>query len=176
GAFRLERVRFDHFSYSFTSALSRTGVINSLVLPSSVATLGVVLGLLLGYAIHRTRARGRGALDFISTVPVGVPGIVLALGVLLAYIRTPLYATLAILLVGYLSRYMPYGQRNVASVLLALSPDLEQSARTAGASWWTTMRRVVVPLVWPGMVSAWLLLFVIFIRELPISILLYTAG
>ena len=176
GEIKPDTMTLDHYAYALSSPVSTVGIRNSLVLSAAGATLGVVIGLFLAYIIHRTRARGRAALDFISTVPIGVPGIVLALGILLAYIRTPLYSTLAILLIGYLSRYMPYGQRNVASVLLALSPDLEQSARTAGASWWTTMRRVVVPLVWPGMVSAWLLLFVIFIRELPISILLYTAG
>jgi iron(III) transport system permease protein len=176
GSFSLARVTFDHFGYAFVSPVSHTGIINSLVLATVGASLGVVLGLLLGYAIHRTRARGRAALDFISTLPIGVPGIVLALGVLLAYIRTPLYATLAILLVGYLSRYMPYGQRNVSSVMLALSPELEQSARVSGVSWLQTLWRIVVPLAWPGIASAWLLLFVLFVRELPISILLYQSG
>jgi iron(III) transport system permease protein len=156
--------------------VSRTGIINSLWLAGVGATLGVGIGLLRGYSIHRTAARGRGLLDFISTVPIGVPGIVLALGILLAYIRTPLYATPFILLVGYLSRYMPYGQRNVSSVMLALSPELEQSARVAGLSWLGSIRRVVIPLIWPGMASAWLLLFVLFMRELPISLLLYQSG
>jgi iron(III) transport system permease protein len=176
GVVSADRLTFDHFGYAFASPVSRTGIINSLALSTVGASLGVVIGLLLGYAIHRTKARGRSALDFISTVPIGVPGIVLALGILLAYIRTPLYATLAILLVGYLSRYMPYGQRNVASVMLALSPELEQSARVSGLSWLRTMWRILVPLVWPGIASAWLLLFVLFMRELPISILLYQSG
>jgi iron(III) transport system permease protein len=177
GEIRFESMTLDHYAYAlFGSPVSSAGIRNSLLLSAVGATLGVLIGLFLGYLIHRTNVRGRGALDFISTVPIGVPGIVLAIGIAMAYIGTPLYGTLLILLVGYLSRYMPYGQRNVSSVLLALSPDLEQSARTAGASWLITMRRIVVPLVWPGMVSAWLLLFVIFIRELPISILLYTAG
>lgn len=176
GTFSPARMTFDHFAYVFASPVSRAGIVNSLVLAVVGASVGVILGLVLGYAIHRTQARGRSALDFISTVPIGVPGIVLALGILLAYIRTPLYATLAILLVGYLSRYMPYGQRNVSSVMLALSPELEQSARVSGLSWLRTMWRIVVPLVWPGMASAWLLLFVLFVRELPISILLYQSG
>ena len=166
----------DHFGYALSHPVSTAGIRNSLTLSALGATAGVILGLFLAYAIHRTRARGRGLIDFVTTVPIGVPGIVLAVGILLAYIRTPLYATLAILLVGYLSRYMPYGQRNVSSVLLALSPELEQSARVSGLTWAGTMRRIVVPLVWPGMISAWLLLFVIFIRELPISILLYQSG
>ena len=176
GDIKPETFTLDHYTYVFNQPVSTTGLKNSLIVSSVAATLGVIIGLFLGYAIHRTHTRGRGALDFFSTVPIGVPGIVLAIGILVAYIRTPLYGTLAILLVGYLSRYMPYGQRNVSSVLLALSPDLEQSARVAGASWLYAMRRIIVPLIWPGMVSAWILLFVIFIRELPISVLLYSAG
>jgi iron(III) transport system permease protein len=166
----------DHYGYVFANRIAMNGLGNSFIVATVTATIGVVLGLFIAYIIYRTKTPGRGLLDFVSTVPIGVPGIVLALGVLLAYIKTPLYGSLWILVVGYLSRYQPYGQRNVASILLALSADLEQSARTAGASWLYTMRRVVVPLVWPGMVSAWLLLFVISLRELPISILLYTTG
>jgi iron(III) transport system permease protein len=176
GEFSATRLTADHFAYAFQSPVSRAGIVNSLILAGGGATLGVVIGLMLGYVIHRTRARGRATLDFITTIPIGVPGIVLALGILLAYIRTPLYATLGILLLGYLSRYMPYGQRSVSSVLLTLSPELEQSARVAGLSWLQTVRRIIVPLVWPGMASAWLLLFVLFIRELPISLLLYQSG
>lgn len=176
GEIRPDTMTLDHYAYAFGHPVAGAGMKNSLILSAAGATLGVILGLFVAYIIYRSKAPGRGALDFISTVPIGVPGIVLALGILLAYIRTPLYATLMILLVGYLSRYMPYGQRNIASVLLALSPELEQSARTAGASWLVTMRRIVAPLVWPGMLSAWVLLFVIYLRELPISILLYTAG
>lgn len=175
GEIKPESMTLDHYAYVFSSPVSTAGIRNSLILSTVGATLGVLIGLFLAYAIHRGKLPGRRALDFISTVPIGVPGIVLAIGILMAYIPTPLYGTLLILLVGYISRYMPYGQRNVSSVLLALSPDLEQSARTAGASWLTTMRRVIVPLVLPGMISAWVLLFVIFIRELPISILLYTS-
>src|SRR5919202_1779110 len=176
GEFSPARLTLDHFGYAFQSPVSRAGIVNSLILASGGATLGVVIGLVLGYVIHRTRARGRATLDVVTTIPIGVPGTVLALGILLAYIRTPLYATLWILLIGYLSRYMPYGQRSVSSVLLALSPELEQSARLIGLSWLQTVRRIIVPLVWPGMASAWLLIFVLFIRELPISLLLYQSG
>lgn len=131
---------------------------------------------MLSLAIDRTRGTGRALVEVVTTIPIGVPGIVLALGILLAYIHTPLYATLGILLVGYISRFMPYGQHGVSSVLLALSPELEQSARVAGLSWLQAIRGIVVPLVWPGIVSAWLLLFVLFLRELPISLLLYHSG
>jgi iron(III) transport system permease protein len=135
-----------------------------------------VLVLLVSYGIHRGRGRFRGPLDVLSSLPVGFPGIVLAMGILLAYIRTPVYSTLWILLIGYITRFMPYGQRMVSAALVSLSPELEQSSRTAGATWLTTLRRVTLPLLKPGIVAGWLLLFVIFLREFPISVLLYKGG
>lgn len=176
GVFDPTTATLDHYAYVLNQPVAQRGIVNSLALSTAGAVIAVGLGLLLGYVIHRSRLPGRATLDFISTIPVGIPGIVLSIGILLGYISTPLYATFGILLVGYLSRYMPYGQRSVSSVLLAISPDLEDSARTVGCSWLTRVSRVLIPLVWPGMVSAWLLLFVVFMREFPISILLYSSG
>lgn len=107
---------------------------------------------------------------------MGFPGIVLGMGILIVYIKTPIYGTLWILLLGYVTRFFPYGQRNVASVMLAVSEELEQSSRLVGASWATTLRRITIPLLKPGIFAGWLLMFLIFIRELSISIILFTAG
>ncbi|MDP7368884.1 MAG: ABC transporter permease subunit, partial [Nitrospinota bacterium] len=89
---------------------------------------------------------------------------------------TPIYATLGILLVGYITRFFPYGQRNISSILLAVSEELDQSSRMAGATWLTTLWRITIPLLKPGIFAGWVLLFVIFLRELSISIILYSVG
>ncbi len=176
GRFDPRALTLANYGYVFTYPLSARAVWNSLKLAGAGATICMALTLLVAFAIHRGRGRGRALLDFLSSLPVGFPGIVLAMGILIAYIRTPLYSTLWILLVGYITRYLPYGQRMVSSVLLSLSPDLDQSSRTSGASWATTVRRITLPLLKPGIVAGWLLLFVIFIREFPISVLLYKGG
>jgi iron(III) transport system permease protein len=77
---------------------------------------------------------------------------------------------------GYVTRFFPYGQRNISSVMLAVSEELDQSSRMAGASWFTTLKRVTLPLLKPGIFAGWVLLFIIFLRELSISIILYTTG
>jgi len=115
-------------------------------------------------------------LDFLSVVPIGFPGIVLAMGVLITYIQTPIYATIWILMLGYITRFFPYGQRNISSIMLAISEELDQSSRMAGASWLTTLRRITIPLLKPGIFAGWILLFIIFLRELSISIILFTTG
>jgi iron(III) transport system permease protein len=152
------------------------GIYNSLVLAFAGATIAMVLSLVVSYMIHRTSGFGARLLDFLCVVPIGFPGIVLAMAVLVTYIRTPIYATLWILLLGYVTRYFPYGQRNVSSVMLAISEELDQSSRMAGASWFTTLRRITIPLLKPGIFAGWVLLFIIYLRELSISIILYSSG
>ncbi|MBI1724340.1 MAG: iron ABC transporter permease [Candidatus Tectomicrobia bacterium] len=152
------------------------GIINSLVLSFGGATLAMVLGIVVSFQIHRLRGRFAALLDFLSALPVGFPGIVIAVGVLITYIKTPIYATIWIILLGYVTRFFPYGQRNVASVMLAVSEELEQSSRMAGATWLVTLRRITLPLLKPGIFAGWILMFLIFIRELPMSLILYTAG
>jgi iron(III) transport system permease protein len=152
------------------------GILNSFILAFAGATIAMALSLVVSFMIHRTKGFGARFLDFLCVVPIGFPGIVLAMGVLVTYIKTPIYATLWILLLGYITRFFPYGQRNISSVMLAISEELEQSSRMAGASWLTTLRRITIPLLKPGIFAGWVLLFVIFLRELSISIILYTTG
>jgi iron(III) transport system permease protein len=164
------------FWYPDHIAAATNGIVNSFILAFSGATIAMVLSLVVSYMIHRTKGWGARVLDILCVVPIGFPGIVLAMGVLITYIRTPIYATLWILLLGYITRFFPYGQRNVSSVMLAVSEELDQSSRMAGASWFTTLRRITLPLLKPGIFAGWVLLFIIFLRELSISIILYTSG
>ncbi|HVV60131.1 MAG TPA: iron ABC transporter permease [Pseudolabrys sp.] len=157
-------------------AAATNGIYNSFILAFAGATIAMILSIVVSYMIHRTKGVGARLLDFLCVVPVGFPGIVIAMGVLVTYIKTPIYATLWILLLGYITRFFPYGQRNVSSVMLAISEELDQSSRMAGASWLTTLRRITIPLLKPGIFAGWVLLFIIFLRELSISIILYSSG
>ena len=152
------------------------GILNSFILAFGGASIAMVVAIIVSYMIHRTKGFGARMLDFLSVIPIGFPGIVLAMGVLVTYIKTPIYATLWILLLGYITRFFPYGQRNISSIMMAVSEELDQSSRMAGASWLTTLRRITIPLLKPGIFAGWILLFVIFLRELSISIILYSAG
>jgi iron(III) transport system permease protein len=152
------------------------GIYNSFILAFVGATIAMILSLVVSHMIHRTKGFGSRLLDFLCVVPIGFPGIVLAMGVLVTYIKTPIYATLWIILLGYITRFFPYGQRNISSVMLAISEELDQSSRMAGASWFTTLRRITIPLLKPGIFAGWVLLFIIVLRELSISIILYTSG
>jgi len=114
--------------------------------------------------------------EILLSLPLGIPGIILGLGFLILALHTPLYSTLSIILIAYVARFLPFATRNVTAMFLAINPELEQSARTSGASWSQTMRYVIVPLLKPSLIASWLMLFVIFIRELGATILLYAQG
>jgi iron(III) transport system permease protein len=102
---------------------------------------------------------------------------VFALGLLWVYVALPLpiYGTLGILLIAYVTHYLPFGVRSAGAAMRQLHPELEEAARVAGASWLRTMRRVTVPLIGPALLSAWALLFVMAMQEVSASILLYSA-
>ena len=166
-----------NFEYvMFNYSLTQQAILNSLSLAVMGATLGVFMSVLQAYYINRSTGRRRALTDAILSLPLGVPGIILGLGFLILAIRTPLYSTLTIILIAYVARFFPFATRTVSSMLLAINPELEQSARASGAGWLQTMRYVLVPLLAPAIVAAWLMLFVIFIRELGATILLYAQG
>jgi iron(III) transport system permease protein len=156
--------------------LAQRAIANSLVIAVSGASIGVVLSLLQAYYLQRGKGKLRTLVDAILSMPLGIPGIILGLGILILLIRTPLYATLWIILLAYLARFFPFSTRGISAMLLSISPELEESARASGATWLQTVNAVLLPLIKPALVAAWLMLFVIFIRELGATILLYAQG
>jgi iron(III) transport system permease protein len=136
----------------------------------------VILCTFLAMVILRGRSKKlSGAVDYLATLPIGVPGLVMGMAFLITWIRTPLYGfPLFLLMLAYMTRYLPYGLRTISSVLQSLSPELEESSRVCGSTFLRTIRKVTVPLLRPGIFAAYLMLFIMFIRELPVSALLAT--
>lgn len=165
---------FDYVIFGYK--LTQQAILNSLFLALAGATIGVMLALLQAYYLNRGNAKRSALVDAVLSLPLGIPGIILGLGFLIIAIRTPLYSTLTIILVAYIARFFPFATRTVSGMLLAVNPELEQSARASGASWLQCMRFVLMPLLLPAIIAAWLMLFVIFIRELGATILLYAQG
>ena len=177
GHFMWRTATFDNFVYVLTKYdLTRSAILNSLFLALTGATLAVGLSVLQSYYLTRGNPRRRALVDALLSLPLGIPGIILGLGFLILAIRTPLYSTLTIILIAYIARFFPFATRTVTAMFLAINPELEQSARSSGASWFQTMRLIVLPLLRPALVAAWLMLFVIFIRELGATMLLYAQG
>jgi len=170
----LQNYRFILFEYDVT----QRAIVNSLILATLAATIAVMLGAVIGWIDLRTRLPGRLLLDYAALIPLGLPGIVMAVALLQFWLKVPLalYGTLAILLLAYAGRYVPLGVRAANASLRQVDPSLEESARILGAGWGTTMREVTLPLIRPGLFAGWLLVFVPAIQELSASILLFSSG
>jgi iron(III) transport system permease protein len=169
----LANYHFVLFEYDVT----RRAIVNSLILAVASATIAALLGAMIGWIDLRTRIPGRRLLDYVALIPLGLPGIVMAVALIQFWLRmpVPLYGTLGILLLAYTARYIPLGVRAANTSLRQVDPSLEESARILGASWGMTMREITLPLIRPGLFAGWILVFVPAIQELSASILLFSS-
>jgi iron(III) transport system permease protein len=147
---------------------------NSILLGLGSASAVMVLTLLASWLLVRTKMRGRWLLDILTTLPLLFPGIVMGLAILRFYLFVPIpvYGTLWILLIAFVTRYIPYGIRYTHSGLLQLHKELEEAAYTAGASWSNCMRRIILPLMTPSFLGGWIFIFLLSAKELSMSVLL----
>ncbi len=162
----------------FDNQIALRGIRNSFQLAIAAAVIGGTLGLLIAYIDQRTSVPGRRLLDYLAILPLGLPGTVMAVGMLQAFIRPPLpiYGTIWILLAAYIARFLPLAVRSAQASLAQIDRSLEEAARIIGAGWFTTMRAIMLPLMRPGLLVGFLLVFVPALTELSATILLYTGG
>jgi iron(III) transport system permease protein len=171
--------RADNFTLAnYVTALSldavRSALWNSLLLGCATAILGVALMGFLSWIIYRSRLPGAGVIEYVVMFPQAVPRLVFAFGMLWAWLvfPIPIYGTLWLLLIAYLTVFLPLGIRTISGVMLQIDRTLEESAQMCGASWGYRLRTVTMPLLRPGLIAAALLLFIASVRELGASILL----
>ena len=165
-----------HWIEVLEDPISLLSLKNSLFLGVIGATLGVVLSIFVAYVIVKVKTKASGILESLSYLSFSFPGIVIGVGFMWFFVQTPLYATLWALLIGYVATYLPYGIRPLASAFVQVHAHLEESSLVCGASPLTTMRRIIVPLLIPGIVSAWILMSTMFVRELTLSVVLSRPG
>jgi iron(III) transport system permease protein len=164
----------ENFRVAVTMNAVRSALANSLLLGFGTATIGVVLMGLLAWLIYRSRLPASGLIEYVVMFPQAVPRLVFAFGLMWAWVvfPIPIYGTLWLLLIAYLTVFLPLGVRTIAGVMLQIDKSLEECAQMCGASWAFRTRTVTIPLLVPGLIAAWLLLFIASIRELGASILL----
>jgi iron(III) transport system permease protein len=168
----------DHFRAIIESSRTYRAFANSLFLSVVGATLCILLAALVSYFTVKTKITGRGLLEGLVFVPWAFPGVALAMGLLWAYVDFPIpvYATIWILLIGYVTRFLPYGVRAVSSSVIQIHKELEEASTVSGAGFLSTFRRIIVPLMRPGILAGWIILATIFIHEFSMSIFLYSPG
>jgi iron(III) transport system permease protein len=136
------------------------------------------LAAVASWLVVRTTLPGRWLVDNLAFTPLVIPGLVLGVALLFVYLRLPLpiYGSLWILFLAYLTRYMPYGMRYSSTSMFQIGRELEESAQMSGAGWWQSFRLIVLPLLVPGLVAGWIYILIVSFRELGSSVLLYSPG
>ena len=153
---------------------------NTVVLSLGTAAAAIVVHSLIAYIVVRTPYGGRRLLDFVSWLPFTVPGIILGLALLWLFLGVgalrPLYGTTALLVLAGIVAGMPLGVQIIRSGLLQLGGELEEASRIAGASWWTTYRRIILRLMMPTLLAVGMITFVGTARNIGSFALLTTSA
>jgi iron(III) transport system permease protein len=169
---------FDNYRALLELSQAGTALKNSLILGLASATIVMLFMSVAAWIVVRSKIPGRSLVDHFAFIPIVIPGLVLGLGISFVYLRSPIpiYGTIFILLIAYCTRYMPYGMRYAVTSMHQIGAELEESALVSGASWWQTFRRVLLPLLSPGLVAGFIYILTVSFRELSSSILLYSPG
>jgi iron(III) transport system permease protein len=168
----------DNYVDVFTNPQTVSALQNSLLLAVGSATIVMFVTSLIAWLVVRAKTRGSALLNALTSLPLGIPGLIMGVALLFTYLRVPvpIYGTLWILLIAYVTIFLPYGITYASSAMYQISGELEESGRVCGASWWSIFRKITLPLLMPGLVAGWTFIVLIAVRELGASLLLYSPG
>ena len=176
--FTLQNLSLDNYKFIlFDYKVTKDAIWNSVSLGLGAAVITMFAGVMISYVIVKMKVRGKGILEFLGMLPFSVPGSVIALGVILAWsgqYGVNLYNTVWIILVAYIARYMGFSIKANSAALEQVHDSLVEAARSCGATMWQTLKDIVLPLVRPGMLASFFLIFLPSLRELTVSIMLYS--
>jgi iron(III) transport system permease protein len=166
-----------HFEHLFDNPLTWRSIWNSFEVGILTAVVGGVLAFALGYTINRTRVPGRRSLDVLSSLPIAIPGLVVGVAYVWAWIGLPggLWGTIWILALSFVARFIPDTVKVLSSSLMQIHKDLEEASTICGRGVLATIWRIVLPIARPGVLAAMSLLFILSIRELGSSLFLFTS-
>jgi len=150
----------------------------SVLLAVMAATIIVLLTFVMAWIALRAVPRSGWVLDSLAFTPVAIPHVIVGAAVLFAYLMLPIpvYNTIWILLIAYVTMYLPYGMRFISSGLTQIHKELEESAEVSGARVRQVFLRILLPLLMPVLLAAWIYIFVLAVRELGASVFLVGPG
>lgn len=172
----LGALSLDNFSDLLSAPYFMPAVTNSLLLSFAAATVCTILGI--GLAVWKVRNPDPvvKVCDYLISIPIALPGIILGIGLLWSYVATPLYMTLGILLLVMVTRFTGLGSQVASSGLMQIDRSLEEAASISGASALRARLSITIPILKPVIASMWLLVFLMTARELSASVMLYGIG
>jgi iron(III) transport system permease protein len=166
--------------WALSPSLLVTGLRTTGFLMVVVPTATVFLSVAIAWVVLRSRVRWRGVIDFLAFLPHAIPSIVFSIAAWLLALFVlrdilPIYGTVWILVLAYVVARISYGTRMMNSALIQLHPELEEAATTCGAKSGAVLRRVLLPLLSPAMLYAWIWLALLTYRELTLAVILANA-
>ena len=172
------KLSFKAYWDAWAFPLTLQGLRNSMFLAVTSASGVTLITAVLAYIVAKTKIRGRGLLDFLAFVPYIVPGIIFGLSTLWFYLNVmpALYGTLTILLLAYLGKYLPVAMRINVACMTQVHTDLEEAAATCQSSWSKSFVKITLPLIRPGLVTAWIWVFTHSFKEIPTAMILAYPG
>ncbi len=176
GGFVWSNLTYEHYVFMVQNDGVRESFFNTVGLALMAATGAATVASIASYIVQRRLVRGYSFMGFMATAPIGIPGIVLAVGLFAAYTKQPfvLYGTLWILFLAYLTKYLPLAYQTSNAALTSIHPELEECSRILGANRLQVFKDVTIPLFKAGLIASWILVFMPSLRELSASILLWT--
>jgi iron(III) transport system permease protein len=177
----LERITFSAYTYLFTQPQAATALRNTVLLTLAAPTLTMLMCTLVAWFVVRSQLRGKRLMDTLTFLPQCIPSIMIALALVYLFLTVPwrlipIYGTLWIIIVAVTTRYLPFGSRSMHSAMLQLHRDLEEAAQVGGVSWFKAFRYIVIPLLLPSIVSAWVYVALHALRETTMALMLYSPG
>jgi iron(III) transport system permease protein len=186
----MQKMTFANYHYIINYPLAWTAFKNSFYLSVGSATLVMLLTSVIAWITVKTKLPGRRFLDTMTFIPIAMPGIVLGVSLIWVYLTIPnfvkeyfgayaskpfeIYGTIWVLLLAYMTKYIPYGIRAASASMIQINKELEEASLTAGGTWFQTFRKIILPLLMPGFTAGWIYISIIALRELSTSILLYS--
>jgi len=167
-----------NYEFILTYPIFLAAVKTSIVLATMAATIIVALTLVMAWIAQRGRPQLGWMIDALAFAPIAIPGVIVGASVLLAYLMLPIpiHNTIWTLLIAYVTLYLPYGMRFASSGLAQIHRELEEAAEVAGAGLFDIFRRILLPLLAPMLLAAWIYVFVLAVRELGASVFLVGPG
>jgi iron(III) transport system permease protein len=153
---------------------------NSILISTVGGAIGILFITLCALVVYRSTFPYRSALAYLALYPRAVPGIIVGIGFLWAFLLVPgigpLRNTVIALSIAFIMRFIPLGFGAISPSILRVSPELDRASRVAGASWLRTVVSILVPLLRPALVSGFVLLFISFLKEYSSAIFLFARG
>jgi len=175
---KLDEVTLDNYFDLFSKTLAVDAIKNSIIIATLGSFILTMFTFIISYINNRTTYKAKNLLDTLSMLPFSIPSIVIALGIFLYFLYILpefVYVSIFSIMFGMLIRFIGHGTRALSPAMKQVHLGLEDAARISGASQYQAIKDILIKLMFPSFISTYTFLFIYFIRELPLSILLATS-